>query len=64
MKLIQKIALFVIVFGVVSCKKDKTQNQPKLIIKLVVDSTQARLGNLGTPVEFQLEMLDNTRFSI
>jgi hypothetical protein len=50
MKLMQKIALFVIVFGVVSCKKDKTQNEPKLIIKLVVDSTQARLGNLGTPV--------------
>lgn len=35
--------------GLTSCNKDKAPNEPNLIIKLVVDSTQVRLGNLGTP---------------
>jgi hypothetical protein len=37
----------------ISCKKKEYElpvpNEPKLIVKLVVDSTQVRLGNLGTP---------------
>ncbi|MFM2135093.1 MAG: hypothetical protein RL021_493, partial [Bacteroidota bacterium] len=36
------------------CKKDDDNNDtvsvPKLLVKLQVDSTQARLGNIGTPV--------------
>jgi hypothetical protein len=48
----KKLLLFfgLIFFISTSCKKDKpTPDEPKLIIKLVVDSTQVRLGNLGTP---------------
>ena len=44
---------FLLVLTVVSffssCKKKNVEDEPKLIIKLVVDSTQVRLGNLGTP---------------
>jgi hypothetical protein len=36
---------------IASCKKkdDSNTNEPKLIIKIVTDSTQVRLGNLGNP---------------
>lgn len=37
-----------IAFNLVSCKKDNAAAEPKLIIKLTVDSTQERLGNTGT----------------
>ncbi len=41
------------IFVVIACKKKEYElpvlNEPKLIVKLVVDSTQVRLGNLGTP---------------
>lgn len=32
-----------------SCKKDNTDNGPKLVFKMRFDSTQARLDNLGQP---------------
>jgi hypothetical protein len=49
MKTVRYIIGISLLFSFVSCNKDKTPNEPKLIIKLVVDSTQVRLGNLGTP---------------
>ena len=42
--------LFILLALVTSCKKNKVPlEEPKLIVKLVVDSTQVRLGNIGTP---------------
>lgn len=32
-----------------ACSKDTTTNEPQLIIKIVLDSNQIRLGNNGTP---------------
>jgi len=49
MKAILYFLMAISLISLVSCKKDKTQSEPKLIIKLVVDSSQVRLGNLGTP---------------
>ena len=52
---IQKMKIYCFYFIIfflftTSCKKENvTPNEPKLIIKLVIDSTQARLGNLGNP---------------
>lgn len=46
MKILITFLLLATTIFISSCKK-KT-NEPKLIIKIVVDSTQIRLGNLGT----------------
>lgn len=49
MKLFYYFLFILFLFGT-SCKKNKvTPEEPKLIVKLVVDSTQIRLGNLGSP---------------
>jgi hypothetical protein len=48
MKKLILLSLILITVFVTSCKKKNTV-EPKLIIKLVIDSTQIRLGNLGTP---------------
>lgn len=47
------ILLSVVSIFLFGCKKDDDDNTapvPKLIVKLQVDSTQVRLGNIGTPV--------------
>jgi hypothetical protein len=50
MNLFKILPIFVIVIlSFAGCKKKDTF-EPKLIIKLTVDSTQIRLGNLGNPV--------------
>lgn len=52
----KKYLLLLVVFSALfyGCKKDDDNNDavsaPKLIVKLQVDSTQVRLGNIGTPV--------------
>ena len=48
-----KISIYFLLFSAIifisSCKKKPTDSdEPKLIIKIIVDSTQIRLGNLGT----------------
>jgi len=49
MKYTSTFFLLLIVILISSCKKNTNQSdEPKLIIKIVVDSTQVRLGNLGT----------------
>jgi hypothetical protein len=49
MKYISIFLLLTIVILISSCKKNTNQpDEPKLIIKIIVDSTQIRLGNLGT----------------
>jgi hypothetical protein len=46
------IAVFSALILFSGCKKDDppASNEPSLIVKLTVDSTQVRLGNIGTPV--------------
>ena len=47
----KKILLFAFValLSFISCKDDEPSYEPKLIIKLKLDSTQQRLNNIGQP---------------
>jgi hypothetical protein len=50
MKILISFLLLITIVFISSCKKKTNEpDEPKLIIKIVVDSTQVRLGNLGTP---------------
>jgi hypothetical protein len=52
-KLFSHLLFIVISISFTSCKdknENKTNNEPKLIFKFKLDSTQVRLGNLGQPV--------------
>lgn len=46
------LSIFAVTFVLSSCKdkKGNNANEPKLIFKYKLDSTQARLGNIGQPV--------------
>jgi hypothetical protein len=50
MKILISFLLLITIVFISSCKKKTNEpDEPTLIIKIVVDSTQVRLGNLGTP---------------
>jgi hypothetical protein len=48
-RILSQLIVWVIVLTISSCSEDDDKSSAKLIVKIVVDPTQVRLGNTGSP---------------